>query len=589
MEESPVPASGKRRLRIKRACEPCRKRKRKCDGHHPCNQCLEYEYSCSFSGMNDEETRGVSQNAQNAQNVPSDRIGISEANVSRRDNWIETFDLSGRPTQNQSRERSPERSPECRRNFPVIDFEKGRYSNPHGGMVLARKLGQDIGLPKELRLHSYGWNLSLRTEQHSILLPAVRRYLTLEDTLRYSQIYFDVVDPVYHFMDNARYFDRCTRYLLANNPNLGDFEAVISGVVSLGSFFAANPSTAESQLVEHAKLILDAGSAYAPGLLSLDQATAWILRTLYLRLTTRPHLSWFASCATMHIIEAMGLHIDLTTVDLVGSGPEVLTAELIASRKKIFECASFVNAVISADYGRSRVSLQPHRIRNTQPSTATSATVLSELTKLLAASENSLRPGEKNNILNSIRDFPAERPLLVLLKTDVAIHMYRNQFYMARENPTDAERTVIISIIKDALQEVQQFLPNRQPWWNVLFTPFQCLLVLLAMDTDDSLSVVPEAISTLRAVYDTFHTHLVEEVLQTASSLIQGLEKRKVKQASFLSTAGGSCSVSHDGSSAIDDSLLASQSQSFLDDWFNREIDWTQFFKADSLTNIQYP
>src|SRR5271163_3507234 len=133
MEESPVPASGKRRLRTKRACEPCRKRKRKCDGHHPCNQCLEYEYSCSFSGMNDEETRGVSQNAQN---IPSDRIGISEANISRRDNWIETFDLSGRPTQNQSRERSPERSPECRRNFPVIDFEKGRYSNPHGGMVL---------------------------------------------------------------------------------------------------------------------------------------------------------------------------------------------------------------------------------------------------------------------------------------------------------------------------------------------------------------------------------------------------------------------------------------------------------------------
>lgn len=37
-------AQGQKRQRAKQACEPCRLRKRRCDGNMPCNMCTQFEY-----------------------------------------------------------------------------------------------------------------------------------------------------------------------------------------------------------------------------------------------------------------------------------------------------------------------------------------------------------------------------------------------------------------------------------------------------------------------------------------------------------------------------------------------------------------
>jgi hypothetical protein len=62
-------------------------------------------------------------------------------------------------------------------------------------------------------------------------------------------------------------------------------------------------------------------------------------------------------------------------------------------------------------------------------------------------------------------------------------------------------------------------------------------MVLLAVETIEGLAMVSETLSVLRSVYSAFRTHLAEEVLQTAQTLVQGLERRKTRQVKLLSDA----------------------------------------------------
>ena len=443
-----------------------------------------------------------------------------------------------------------------------------------------------MDLQDDLKFHSYGWNLSIRPEPQTSVAPTVRRYLTFQDLSLYGQIYFDIVDPVYHFVDRARFSDRCAKYWLAENVELDDIEALIAGVVALGSFFAVERSPAESQLVEHAKEVLDIGCAYAPARLSMDQAAGWVLRTLYLRLTSRPHLSWYASCATVHVVEAMGLHVDLEAVDLAGDDSTTFATDFITSRRLIFECATFLNAMISAEYGRSRVHLPGLELAGENDNNNINLhTALGRLTKLLILIETDLLPGMRKDILSSICDLPDEPPLFVLLKADVAIHMYRKQINTKHEKPSSFQIQAMLSIVKPALSAARHLLSSRQAWWNLLSTPFQSLMILMAIDSNGSLDLVSECMTILTAVYEAFKTHSVLEVIQTANCLTEALERRKLQQAGFLRRAVEQGSALRDSSTTNQGPLIADQAQILIDNWMGGETDWNFMFEGDALGN----
>ena len=59
-----------KRQRAKQACEPCRLRKRKCDGAMPCNMCTQFEYKCYFEKHPRKRSKLVEQNAhlENSEN-----------------------------------------------------------------------------------------------------------------------------------------------------------------------------------------------------------------------------------------------------------------------------------------------------------------------------------------------------------------------------------------------------------------------------------------------------------------------------------------------------------------------------------------
>ncbi|RFU23848.1 hypothetical protein B7463_g12487, partial [Scytalidium lignicola] len=591
--------SGKNRLRTRQACETCRKRKRKCNGLYPCDQCAGYEYRCQYALQN-LETALINPPPHPPSDVFNVAVGPktirSENDDTARQHGLNPKILASPPSSSSTTTARTTQctSPKSRSSVPyngraVVEPRKGRFSYAHSGVVLPRKLSQQIQLQEDLKFHSYGWNLGIRPEPQKAVAPAVRDHLTFQDLTFYSRIYFDVVDPVYHFVYRARFFDRCAKYWLAEKPELDDIEALISGVVALGSFFAAVPSPAESQLVEHTKTILDTGCAYAPARLSMDQAAAWILRTLYLRLTTRPHLSWYASCTAVHVVEAMGLHVDLETVDLAGDDSmETLTSDFISSRRSIVECAVFLNAVISAEYGRSRISLSTLDFQRQSEEKINSNSSLWNLTRLLVLAEGELNLEERVEILTSIHNLPEENPLFVLLKTDVAIHMCRMQINVnaKHERPSGLEAQAVLTIIRASFAALRQLLVNRQPWWNLISTPFQSAMILMAIESSESLDLVVECMSILILIYETFKTHFILEVIQTTKYLIEGLEKRKLHQISSLRKAMEISNVIEDLPSTAQGPPVTIPDQAFGDSFMEGQNTWSFMTEIDALGNF---
>lgn len=568
----------KRRVRTRHACESCRRRRRKCNGRFPCAHCIGYSYRCEYVGGQPDnpgdQTLGF--DPENDANLDFNHSAGNRGpeHVPETSQHIQQGTSSASSTEvvNDSQPQDIEMKESRKPNFrPTVDIVKGRFSNAHSSILLPRRIGQTMDLDASLRFHSYGWNVNTRLEPAAFLAPAVCRLLTFHDLHLYSRVFFDVVDPIYHFIDQQKFLDQCSQYWATENQNLGDIEAVVSGVVALGSFFSEIPSPVESSLIEHAKQILDLGCAYAPGRISLNQVAGWILRTLYLRLTTRPHLCWYASCSTMHVVEAMGLHVDLRDVDVVTRDSDQSLPECTSTRSGLFECALFLNSIISAEYGRSRVILQDA----TEPS-HDSDSQLMRLSAILLCIEVRLTQDARLELLSCLHSLPAESPVFALLKTDVTIHLFRRHLYPHQENISLHESRILLSILEEGLHAARELVPLRRPWWNVISTPFQSLMVILAIDTDESLSRAGATMSVLGLVYSNFPTHLAAEVVQTARMLIQGLEKRKVRQARMLSKAYGETSslLENQASPTAGAGRMMEHAEAVFENWLTGDMNW---------------
>lgn len=523
----------KRRVRARQACEACRRRRRKCDGKHPCAQCTRYDYLCEYAnGRYEEHVNAAVSRAVQGQKA-------SESILSPDSGQSYIPDVSSKGVENGQQPSAGINSNEQEDNGrddqlpPVrsaVDAEKGRFSNAHSGVLFPRRVGHALDLPSRVRFQSYGWNLDVRPEPTSPPLPTIRSSLTYRDLSRYSRTYFDVVNPVYCLLKQEEFLQRCAEYWITESDLVDDIEAVIAGVAALGSFFSIEPLSNEGRLVEHAKLVLDVGCTCAPARTSLNQTVGWILRTLYLRLTTRPLLSWYASCSAVHIAEANGLHVDLQKVDVIGATH--LAPPYLASRTDILNCSLFLNALISAEYGRSRVILRDVIESNTQMPSA-----LKELNTVLICLESDITSAKRLELLLSLDTLANQPCLLALLKADVAVHLFRTHLHLHKESISIEERKVLLSILSIGLAQTQSLISLKQPWWNILSTPFQCLMVFIAMDIDKSLLMVQDAMRILEMVHDAFPTHLAGEVIQIAKTLIEGLENRKLRQAKLLSKA----------------------------------------------------
>lgn len=514
-EPNLVPHRG--RMRAKKACTECRRRKRKCDGLSPCLMCSQYEYECHY-----EEEPASGQQQKRPYETEAERGESSQ-----------TLPLSTSPDEIG---RSDHQSP---LNRGIIEPAKRRYMNQNSAVAFPNQLGVELESAHPPRLHSFAWNCGIRPEEPGSIHAPLTEYVTWDECKRYTDIYFATVDVPFHLFDKQKFLQQCDTYFNRRNQDLM-LGALIGAVVSLGSLFAFRQGHhLEPQIVKHVKDVLE-DSTFSR-LPSIDQVNAWILRTLYLRSTTRPHLTWLASCTVMHLVEAVGLHRDLDS-ELVTQSVETPAKE-DEGNKRTFWLAWCINTITAYEYGRTKIQfdgvdsrLTPFndksetglqiRMARILPSEDTSSDVMTVSKSLEGAIQKLLDMGD-------IKGFPA------LTRGDLCFCLYR-RLRLLKISISKDTLSHILAVGHAAIEEASDLAQQGIPWWNVLSTTFQFFCVLLAIDNRDSLTKISWVLDKLENIVLILNTHMASEALDTAKALMRDSLAKKRQEVALLEMSDGS-------------------------------------------------
>lgn len=338
------------RQRSARACAPCRRRKIKCDGTEPCAACVGYGYDCVYNSPPPRNSTTAAASPAR----PAARTEEWNPEISR------PMPMVGDPLRNNEPFMASESLLEASDpNPPLLKALKTRFTSIHSAVSVPRKLGMALGLRPLPRLQSFAWNPGARPEPKEQSKTSICNIISLEQMKACSDIYFQKVQPHFGMLDENTYRARSAEFWLADSKGL-DFEACVCGVVALGSYFSDVPIPEEAEIVEHGRHLLDFSIGHAPAQLSVKHVVAWVLRAIYLRCTTRPHLSWMASCNAMHVAEAIGLHRELTVnqtnCERLPNRQRIEPLE-IDLRRRTFWIATSFNQFLCSEYGRTKISI----------------------------------------------------------------------------------------------------------------------------------------------------------------------------------------------------------------------------------------
>jgi hypothetical protein len=422
----------------------------------------------------------------------------------------------------------------------MLDPFKSRFVSASSAVAFPRLLGLSFGSSNAPRLHSFAWTLGVRPEPR-VEDADFTQYLGFSDLERLAEVYFVVIHPIFNFIDRDVFKDLCRlRYSQKNQKR--DIDPIICGVAALGSLYAIGTKQSshchEAELVELAKTSLEHSSILSSP--NQHHVTAWILRTIYLRSTTRPHASWISSCTTMHIAEATGLHQDISSISIVSpAAPEMGTSES-ETRRRLFWVAWSLNKVLSYEYGRSSVDIPNSSVQSMDNEDGYLTYQYVALASMLPEDDLDVHDAETARALyrslTAINGLETHSSEITLMKADLAFCIYRRLRLSqgASAGICSGASSLVIQIGLDALPASSDLAAQHLPWWTVISVPFQLLCVLLAIDSRESLSHVVEAMEALEEVGRCWDTHMVREAVGSASFLVKLSRKRKEEDMKFL-------------------------------------------------------
>lgn len=481
------------RSRTKHACEPCKTRKRKCDGHNPCKSCRRYNYQCTFAAQH-----------------------------RRRSNKIATATASIRPETTASIQRSDAHHSTSNNSSPETINVHSVEAN--SGVLFPSLLGARLHPQNKPKLQGLGWNLGLHyqnphSERSIIWILSEVEWQSLFNT------YLERIHCIYSFLDldvvrseSARRW----RSLSATNH----YDHVLCGIAALASLFSKEKfDDREPLLVDCAKDVVESSSL--AGSPTVHDAQAWLLRLLYLRCNSPPHPVWMASSITMQIIEATGLHQEENSMPGTVSKSEGIFID-VECRRKTFWLAQLLNAWISNEYGRSSSKINGatcHKPKSGTEDAFTGLMTLYEISSVLAPYKN-VEIAEFQASLSSIQSLQLEVDALILSKANLCFTIYRRLRLATGTIPNESLMTVISAGL-EGLHASVRCAQQQSPWWHVVNVPFQFICILLAMDTPSSLVHVKEAVTALKTVVNCFKTNVAQKALATIEQLISLFRGRK--------------------------------------------------------------
>ncbi|PYH86518.1 C6 transcription factor [Aspergillus uvarum CBS 121591] len=507
------------RKRSRVACTSCQSRKRKCTGDQPCSTCVQFGVDCHY----DLESR------------------------KKRD--VRLFQLQAAPLAASSRSAESTAKPS-----PDETAARLNSLDANSGAAFARRLGLKIDPTNAPKLHLFAWNMGARHPSPSPAAAAsfsAVKALPIVDQISQDEmralvaVFFEKVDPCYSFIERDDLLRNLSRRWLPATAEsalaYGAFDAVLCGVGALGCLFSQRTATpAELQLAESARLMLEQHMVSdAPP--SVDLVTAWVLRVAYLRMTATPNAAWMASCSLMHLIEATGLHLELsggggggdtTTTTTLSQPVEPCDPEL---RRRLFGMARHLNVWISFELARSRVVLHG---ATSLPPTPRSPSQPTEIFGLLPMSE-SLDPNKTQDApalecaLTDILNLALTQPPLILVQCNLMLCIYR-RLRALNCIISGALLDRVLGLAEKGLRAAREMVASNCPWHQAANVPFQVVCTLLAIDNRAALMMLGDAMSTLREVLAAYDTEVMREAYSTAYLLMLLHQRQKEEDTKVL-------------------------------------------------------
>ena len=509
------------RQRARRACLACRRRKRKCDGQHPCKNCEDYEYQCVYHALG-RQKHSLEESSRSNIEAAAKFAGTSQPSppaasvetVHRRTN-----SASGRI-----------------RGF--FDLHKSRYFSKESSVSFPRSLAIELQTSNLPRLHAFAYHAGVRPEPTYSPRHKLTGLITLMQVNQLIDIYESIIHPVFGFLELATIRCQCDAHWKARAQGEA-FEAIVSGIAGLASLFSNFlTQQVEATIVEHAKILLESPFCISPP--NVHWVMARILRTIYLRATSRPWTAWLCSSTTMHLAEAVGLHRSAEEVTLVADSDRSTFGATIATRERTFQVARSLNLIISYDYGRSSVNLGAlsSRLLTSQPKDLTDQ--FCGLVCIIGADDTAPTPTTENtdllSLLEKVSGAPADHDFIILTRAELVFCIYRRLHYFGYSLAAE-KIDQIIEVGLLALQAARRLAALNQPWWNVLGTVFHFVCILLSINTNSSLDRLPEALETLEHLSQQLNTHISMEAVQTAHDLVRAALNQRRKATQSLENA----------------------------------------------------
>lgn len=254
------------------------------------------------------------------------------------------------------------------------------------------------------------------------------------------------------------------------------------------------------------------------------------------------HMARPYSCITMHLIEAAGLHREIEGGILTTEGGKRLIQETCDIRERVATVARCLNTIISYEYGRSMVDVGPISQKNIIPRQGDLTLQLYELVRVLPPDDTSqdplVRRLELSAALGRLVAISTDHEFLTLVKTDLCLCIYRRLRLLDLGVKLEQLEQVIAAGTA-ALPAARSLIARKHPWWSAIGTVFQVVYVLLAIDSSESLSVIPDAMQTLETIAKQLNMHLAMEALNTARVLVRALTEKKRRDINVLEKLSG--------------------------------------------------
>jgi len=488
-----------KRQRAKQACEPCRLRKRRCDGAMPCNMCTQFEYKCYFEKHPRKRSKLVEQDA------------------------VENGIVQASPTRNATPPRE-ETSHE--------DVSKMQSMEANSGIAFTKLLGMRLDASAGPKLFTFGWNLGTGSSSVPIVNP-ISGFLTQDQMVAMARLFFANAHPLYGILD-VEWFMKQVMLRYSSQKPVQCPDHLMAGVAALGTLFGDNSlDSVLPALIDSAKLSLESTSTMQPS--TIYDVQSWILRTIYLRATGHPHACWMASSVTMHLIESCGLQQEKDATSSIMYPPTNDHMNDLEIRRRTFWIARLLNTWISFEYGRNRVALRG--ITSKLPAHR-EGDFTREYIDLYSISccldpDNADKPTQWEDFLRQLEQYDAPHDCMELSRANLGLCAYRR---LRLGNPNLPSETInrIVAIGLGGLQAARNLANQGMPWWHVANVPFQCICVFLAIDTRESLAHIGTAMRTLEMVVKRFDTVAMKEALKTARFLVRLSKKKKDEDSEVL-------------------------------------------------------